>query len=230
MKLRLRRHRGKNRRFGLETAQWNNHRFTVSPQVIRGFTGLSIKGASETEDKESGKQQYASRKAGKPSEISLTAHLNKLTGCNVRDEALAFVTDAQSGATNYFYVGGKKLIASQLMLTEAAVDEVQIAPDGTWISCTVKLNLKQSQGNAQVAKVGGGGGGGGTSYKGGIGAGAATKAVAAARAKAAKDAVTKINQVVNAAKAASKKSVKPAGGGGALGGMGGRSSAVMMVR
>lgn len=211
----------------METAQWNNHRFTVSPQVIRGFTGLSIKGASETEDKESGKQQYASRKAGKPSEISLTAHLNKLTGCNVRDEALAFVTDAQSGATNYFYVGGKKLIASQLMLTEAAVDEVQIAPDGTWISCTVKLNLKQSQGNAQVAKAGGGGG---TSYermtmkqkaeyrikigaKGGIGAGAATKAVAAARAKAAKDAVTKINQVVNAAKAASIKFIKPAGGG-----------------
>ncbi|MGI6234430.1 MAG: hypothetical protein ACOYI6_04145 [Christensenellales bacterium] len=230
----------------METAQWNNHRFTVSPQVIRGFTGLSIKGASETEDKESGKQQYASRKAGKPSEISLTAHLNKLTGCNVRDEALAFVTDAQSGATNYFYVGGKKLIASQLMLTEAAVDEVQIAPDGTWISCTVKLNLKQSQGNAQVAKVGGGGGGGGggqTPYnkmslkqkaeyrinigaKGGIAAGAATKAVAAARADKARNAQQTINRLVDTAKKASKKSGSTGGGGG----LSGRSSAVMMVR
>ena len=126
-----------------EIASWNGHSFTVSPKLIRGFTGLTIKGSSETEDKTSDGQKYVSRKNSNPSEITLTAELNALTGCDVKNEALKFVDEAQSGAKNYFYMGGKKLITCQLMLTEASVSETTIAPNGTWISCKVKLTMKQ---------------------------------------------------------------------------------------
>lgn len=235
----------------MQTARWNNHTFTVSPQVIRGFTGLSVKGSSETEDMESGDQYHIARKAGKPAEVSLTALLNAATGCKVREEAMAFVTDARAGAANYFYIGGKKLMTCQLMLIDASVDEVQINPRGVWTSAQVKLTLKQCGGNA--GGFGGGtpvngkddGGGGGSGGKGNGSnktsvntMSAATRAKMAAKNKskkgkekrpAVRSAVNTINNIVNRAKAASKKSVKPAGGGGG-GGMGGRSSAVMMVR
>lgn len=126
-----------------EIASWNGHSFTVSPKLIRGFTGLTIKGSSETEDKTSDGQKYVSRKNSNPSEITLTAELNALTGCDVKNEALKFVDEARSGAKNYFYMGGKKLITCQLMLTEASVTETMIAPSGTWIGCKVKLVMKQ---------------------------------------------------------------------------------------
>ena len=126
-----------------EIASWNGHSFTVSPKLIRGFTGLTIKGSSETEDKTSDGQKYVSRKNSNPSEITLTAELNALTGCDVKNEALKVVDEARSGAKNYFYMGGKKLITCQLMLTEASVSETTIAPNGTWISCKVKLTMKQ---------------------------------------------------------------------------------------
>ena len=126
-----------------EIASWNGHSFTVSPKLIRGFTGLTIRGSSETEDKTSDGQKYVSRKNSNPSEITLTAELNALTGCDVKNEALKFVDEARSGAKSYFYMGGKKLITCQLMLTEASVSETVIAPNGTWISCKVQLTMKQ---------------------------------------------------------------------------------------
>jgi len=130
-----------------ETGNWNGHVFTVSPTLIRGFTGLTVKGASETSTKTSSKQQYLARKAGKPVEVSITVDLHASLGCNVRDEALAFVTEARDGKKNYFYVGNKKLVPCQLMLVEASIDETEIAPNGTWVYARVKLTMKQASKN-----------------------------------------------------------------------------------
>lgn len=126
-----------------EIGSWNGHSFVVSPTLIRGFTGLTIKGSSETEDKTSNSQKYVSRKNSKPSEITLTVELNAMTGCDVKNEALKFVDEARCGANNYFYLSGKKLISCKLMLTEASISETVIAPNGTWVSCKVKLTMKQ---------------------------------------------------------------------------------------
>lgn len=126
-----------------EIGSWNGHSFTVSPTLIRGFTGLTIKGSSETEDKTSNSQKYVSRKNSKPSEITLTVELNAMTGCDVKNEALKFVDEARCGANNYFYLSGKKLISCKLMLTEASISETVIAPNCTWVSCKVKLTMKQ---------------------------------------------------------------------------------------
>ena len=130
-----------------ETGSWNVHVFTVSPTLIRGFTGLTIKGASETSTKTASKQQYLARKAGKPVEVAITVELNAMTGCDVRGEALAFIAEARDGKKNYFYVGSKKLVPCQLMLTEASVEETHIAPGGTWVSARVKLSMKQASKN-----------------------------------------------------------------------------------
>lgn len=124
-------------------ASWNNHSFTVSPGLIRGFTGLSITSGSETKEKTSNSQNYAYRKNGAPSEVALTVELNALTGCDVKNEALAFISEAHAGAQSYFYIGGKKLLTCQLMLTEAQISEVSLSASGQWIGCKVALTMLQ---------------------------------------------------------------------------------------
>lgn len=146
-----------------EVGKWNSHTFVVSPNVIRSFTGLTIKGSSETEDKETGGQKYVSRKSGKPAEISLTVLLSALTGNDVRNEALAFVDEARRGSQGYFYVGGKKLVTCQLMLTDASISETQIASNGVWVGGKVQLTFKQSgkyDGESCGSSSGGGSSGG----------------------------------------------------------------------
>ncbi len=127
-----------------EIGNWNGHTFIVSPTLVRGFTGLSIKGSAETKEKTEASQQYVSLKESKPIETTMTVELHATLGCDVRTEALLFVDEAIKGASGYFYVGGQKLVLCQLMLTEAGVEDIEIAPGGTWVSAKIKLNLKQA--------------------------------------------------------------------------------------
>ena len=152
-----------------EIGRWNGHKFEVSSSLIRSFTGLQIKGSSETEDKEDGSQKYVSRKKGKPVEVSFTIHLNARLGCNVRSEALKFVSEARAGKKDYFYVGNKKLVTCQLMLTDATVKEIGLINKGTWTQADVQVTMKQCSKNDGASGGGsssGGGGGGGSSSGG----------------------------------------------------------------
>lgn len=126
-----------------EIGRWNGHRFEVTPSVIRGFTGLQVKGSSETEDKTKSKQKYVARKNGKPAEVSLTINLNAMLGCNVRAEAMAFIADAEAGKKDYFYVGNAKLLTCKLMLVDASVKEIDIAAGSVWRKADVALTMKQ---------------------------------------------------------------------------------------
>ena len=153
-----------------EIGRWNGHKFEVSSSLIRSFTGLQIKGSSETEDKEDGSQKYVSRKKGKPVEVSFTIHLNARLGCNVRSEALKFVSEARDGKKDYFYVGNKKLVTCQLMLTDATVKEIGLINKGTWTQADVQVTMKQCSKNDGASgggsgSGGGGGGGGGNGSK-----------------------------------------------------------------
>lgn len=149
-------------------ANWNGHTFEVGSKLIRAFDELKIKGACETTDKNSDKQKYVERKYGEIPEVSMTVHLNALTGVsNVYAEAMQFVQEATDGATAYFYLGGSKLIPAEMMLVEAQVNEVVQAParGDTWISCDVALKFKQGT-KGDGASGGGGGSGGGSGGKG----------------------------------------------------------------
>ncbi|MBQ7214313.1 MAG: hypothetical protein IJS25_07265 [Bacteroidales bacterium] len=126
-----------------ELGRWNGHQFIVSPNVIRGITGLTIKGSCETGDKKSSKKEYVSRKNGKPTEVSITVNLNHMLGCNVRDEAVAFIREATDGKSDYFYVGSKKLVSCKLMLVDAQVKETNIGNGGVWLKADVQLTMKQ---------------------------------------------------------------------------------------
>ncbi len=153
-----------------EIGRWNGHKFEVSSSLIRSFTGLQIKGSSETEDKEDGSQKYVSRKKGKPVEVSFTIHLNARLGCDVRSEALKFVSEARAGKKDYFYVGNKKLVTCQLMLTDATVKEIGLINKGTWTQADVQVTMKQCSKNDGASgggsgSGGGGGGGGGNGSK-----------------------------------------------------------------
>ena len=161
-----------------EIGRWGGHVFTVSPQQVRSFSGLTISGTAETEETEEGGQKYTTRKISKPMEASLSVYLKARMGADVRGEAMAFVEEAQNGTTDYFYVSNKKLATCQLMLTSANVSDVRINYAGAWIEATVKLTLKQASkadgivpGSSTSAggSSGGGGGGGGGSYGGGGG-------------------------------------------------------------
>ena len=153
-----------------EKGRWGDHRFTVSSSMIKPFTDLSITGSSETEEKEKNEQKHVSRKRGNPTEVTMTVILNAFTGANVREEAMAFVEEARQGKTNYLYVGAKKLISAQLMLTNASVQEISIAPSGKWTNAKVSLTFKQyAKGGTSVNDSGSGSGssGGGSGGSGG---------------------------------------------------------------
>ena len=161
-----------------EIGRWGGQKFEVKSNYVQGFTGLSVKGSSETEDKESGGEKYVSRKNGKPTEISLTIHLNALTGCtNVRDTAMWFINQARAGKKDYFYIKNGKLVPCQVMLTEASVKEIKMTNAADWICCDVQLTLKQcSKWDGTTASSGGGssGGGGGGSSSSSSGGGTST--------------------------------------------------------
>ena len=156
-----------------EIGRWGGQKFEVKSGYVQGFTGLSIKGSSETEDKESGSEKYVSRKNGKPTEIGLTVHLNALTGCkNVRDTAMWFVNQARAGKKDYFYIKDGKLVPCQVMLTEASVKEIEMTNNGDWIMCDVQLTLKQcTKWDGTTGGGGGSSGGGGGGSSGGNGGG-----------------------------------------------------------
>lgn len=184
-----------------EIGSWNGHSFVVSPTLIRGFTGLTIKGSSETEDKTSNSQKYVSRKNSKPSEITLTVEPNAMTGCDVKNEALKFVDEARCGANNYFYLSGKKLISCKLMLTEASISETVIAPNGTWVSCKVKLTMKQC---AKYDGTSSGSSSGSSSSSGGSSGSSSSSKKTSTKTSATKTMVSKAVAFVKSTQAAAK--------------------------
>ena len=163
---------------GLLIGEWNRHKFEISPKVFRSFSGLQIDAEAETEDKivDSAKLKYVSRKNSKPATVQLTVILNRHAGCMVYTEVTKFIEDAQAGATGYFYIGKRKLVPYELMLTKATAKEVCISPKGTWVSAEVQLSLKQADSTdpghsvkSESSGSGGSGGGGGSSGGGGGG-------------------------------------------------------------
>ena len=145
-----------------EIGRWNRHRFIVSSDVIRSFDNLNITGGSETEDKENNKEKYVSYKNAKPTQITIDVHLSAQLGCNVREEAMGMIDDAQKGISDYFYIGKEKLVTYKLMLTDASVSEVGITHTCYWSQATVRLTFKQStKCNGSIASGSGGSGGSG---------------------------------------------------------------------
>lgn len=153
-------------------AWWNAHQFEVSPAVIRSFTRLQIKGSSETEEKINGGEKYVSRKNGKPMEITFTIHLDRRLGVNVREEAIAYIAEANWGKEGpiWFYQDNKsfKLVQCWMMLTDATITEAELTPTGEWLRADVQLTLKQS-GNSYSASASSAGSSGGGGYSGGGG-------------------------------------------------------------
>lgn len=140
-----------------EIGRWKGHRFEVSPSLILGFSGLTIKGSCETKDKKGGKQKYVTRKNGKPAEVSMTIVLSAALSVDVRKEALTLVEEAEAGLKGYMYVGNKKLLTCKLMLVDASVKEVKI--DGSaaaWIRADVSVTMKQCSKFGALPKSGGG--------------------------------------------------------------------------
>lgn len=164
--------------------KWGGHKFIVSGSRIFSFSDLTMKGSIETEDKLNDRTKYTAIKNSKPAEITLGIHLNAYFGVDVRKDAVLFIKQAQEGRADYFYVGTEKLIDCALMLTDASVKNVDIAPSGVWVGADVQITLKQcdksdlygtpgssSSGGGSGGSGGGGGGGGGGDSGGGGGGG-----------------------------------------------------------
>lgn len=148
-----------------EIGSWNGHRFEVSAHLIQSFTGLTIRASSATEEQTGGDQGFVTRKNGAPTQISFTVALNALLGCSVRSEAMRFIDEASAGATGYFYIRGQKVVGCLLMLSEASVQNVELAPSGEWLRCEVQLTMQQSGSGGTSSSSGGSGSGGGGGSK-----------------------------------------------------------------
>lgn len=128
----------------MQIGSWGNHTFEVNPVLIRSFTGLTIRGGAEVDEKTSNNQKYVRRKAGNAHELTVTVILSAYMGCDVRAEAMSFIEDARNCEEGYFYIAGKKLLPETLMLTEAQVSEVELSPTGEMVHAQVQLTMKQS--------------------------------------------------------------------------------------
>lgn len=194
-------------------ANWNGHTFVVSPGLIRGFTGLTVEGACETTTKNRDKQKYEERKYGEAPKIGMTIGLSALTGVtDVFGEAMTWVSEAQKGATAYFYMGSRKLIPAKVILVSAKVSEVEMTGNGSqWISCNVDVAFRQGAKNDGSGNGVGSGGGGGSQKASVKTTGLKQSAVSAAAAAAVVSGLAAVKGVEVAAKAASSGSRKPAG-------------------
>lgn len=135
-----------------EMAYWHGYEFVVSPSLVRSITDLTVKTSCETETKKSDEDGYydrgiAYRKGANPSDVSFVVHYNAFMGCDVRNEVYGLLLTAQDGVSDNLYIGGKRIISYQFMLTEANLQKVEIARNSKWKSAELVLTMKQSTWN-----------------------------------------------------------------------------------
>lgn len=147
--------------------EWHSHKFEVASDAIRVFNDLAVSGTCETEEKEASKEKYVSLKNRKPAEITLTAILSAYFGCDVQNEVMTFVDEAQKGTSALIYANGGKLLGCKMMLTSAKATKIDIAPGGKWTHAQVALTFKQATkaDGTTSSSSGGGSSGGGSSSK-----------------------------------------------------------------
>lgn len=147
--------------------KWNSFSFYAKASAIQGIRDITIRASTETEDGTANGENFVSRTASNPYEITFTAILNQLLGVNVKATATGLTEAARKSEKGYIYMAGAKLFTCQFMATEAEIDSLEIAPNGTWISCEVRMTMRQcskydgSIVPSQAANTSGGGGGGG---------------------------------------------------------------------
>ncbi|MDD3881885.1 MAG: hypothetical protein PHI27_06500 [Eubacteriales bacterium] len=146
-----------------QIAKWGDLTFLVTANVIHSFTNFTIKNSCNTETKNCQGQDYLTKKSIKPAEVSFNVPLNAFTGCNVEQSAKNYLYAARAGRCHYIYIGGTKLLPFQFRLTETSISDLVLSPTGKWISCTVKLTMKQGTQDDSSVTTGGGSSGGGSS-------------------------------------------------------------------
>ena len=148
----------------MDIVKWGDIAFFCRADAIRGVRDISLSAQCETEDSTVDGQKFVKKKNSGGYAIQMTAVLNAFLGEDVQQTALALAEAARTGGTGYFYCGDNKLVPAQFMMTSAKVSDLKLAPDGTWISANVTLDLKQcskADGASNLTGNNGGGGGGG---------------------------------------------------------------------
>lgn len=136
--------------------QWGKIKFYVKPTEIHSFKGLQIKSTTTTESEENGDDAYVTKKQNGAYELTLTAILDVRLGTpDVKSAAMEICELCRTGASGYLYTRGKKLMTCSMMGTDAVIDKVIMAADGTWIGCEVKMTVKQcSKGSGVTTPTG----------------------------------------------------------------------------
>lgn len=127
-----------------QIVKWNDIAFSLGGSSLLGIEGIGITGSCETEDSTVDGEKFVKRKNGKPYEIEMTALLDARLGIDVQSMATKMTEAARCSASGYFYTGSAKLFPCSFMMISAAIGEIILNPNGQWISCEVKLKLKQS--------------------------------------------------------------------------------------
>ena len=137
--------------------------FFVKPKKIQAVKDITIKASANTEEKESDGEKITRLKTVGAYTVTMTGMFNALLGVNVQKEAMKITEAARKGETGYLYSAGSKLFSPQFMMTDAEATDILMTGRGEWISCNVKMTLKQcskGDGNATPMKSGSGGGSG----------------------------------------------------------------------
>lgn len=123
--------------------KWDDVEFGLFGNQVYGIEDLSITGSCETEEHKEVTEKYVKSTASAPYEISMTGILDAQLGADVKKTALRLTEAARLSEKGYFYTGDSKLFACRFMMLSAEICDINMNPKGAWLSCKVKMKLKQ---------------------------------------------------------------------------------------
>lgn len=116
----------------------------VSASRVEGFSKLSYSAQLETEDKERDKVSYKAMKHKRAREIQLDVPLYAALNVDVRAEVEEWMELCESGTKSKLYISGEPMNDSEYLLTSVKVDQVNVAPNGTWAHAEMALDFEET--------------------------------------------------------------------------------------
>ena len=133
-------------------AQFGELKFEIASTNALLFENLKVSSGCETEDKSKNKQKYVVKKNGEPVQVNFAILLNASLGIDVEWSIGYLMYAAQGNVTERLYMGRYKMFPCKMMMVKADVEEIKIAPDGTWTSAKVQVTMKQCTEEAMPKK------------------------------------------------------------------------------
>ena len=128
----------------MQMAAWMNKTFKVSASTMTSFEKFAMSLEIQTKAKTKSKQEYKVRKKTKARTITVELTLHAFLGVDVESEILSWMQLAHAGKGGRFYIGGRSMTPSTLILTAVKPTDVTFLPNTHMESAKLALTFEQA--------------------------------------------------------------------------------------